>query len=678
MLSRIRRTQFLDRLIRRPRISVVVVVHNIPRQARRTLLSLSPGYQRHIGRDEYEVIVVDNGSTPPLDETELRALNGPFRLIRLDPAPPSPARALRLGLEAARGEVIGAMIDGARIVTPGLLHFAFHGAQLYEKAVVATLGWYVGADLQRWSMQSGHNAASDDRLLDSIGWPGDGYRLFEIGTMDESSIDGWVQPIAESNALFLKREMWEAIGGIDERFDMPGGGCLNLHLLREAMDQPGARLVILAGEGTFHQFHGGIATNAPWDAFVPRVYAWLDQYEALTHRKWEAPTAHDPPTYIGVIPRPALAHFVRAVECPVGGNRAKLPELDGPFTIDAEPPSDPAIAALLDLAEEELRAGRLACAVAVARMGRSRAPESRRLQRLLSVAGPGLSHLMQSDHGVVALHVALGQAHRLLGQDALAASEYLAALELDERCDAARLALAQLKMPGPGDAWWIEQIHSWLAPHTVVEIGTGRAPLLAKLQPLGMAMVVDPSPVLSTPLPTNTHVFAETSERFFAERRLTALLDRRRIDLAIVSGPRLFEQALSDVSRLAEYCSPRSLVLVTGTVPLDEPTQRTAREAGFHTGDLWKIVLCLRTLRPDLQLLTIPAPPSGLTVIAGLGTRPAVFDAAYHDVVARYLEFPYHELRGRETELLNLETNDPATVEPLLRAYRQPDVLETI
>ena len=36
---------------------------------------------------------------------------------------PSPAHAINRGLAEARGKVVGVLIDGARIVTPGLLHF---------------------------------------------------------------------------------------------------------------------------------------------------------------------------------------------------------------------------------------------------------------------------------------------------------------------------------------------------------------------------------------------------------------------------------------------------------------------------------------------------------------------------------------------------------------------------
>jgi len=165
---------------RKPDVTVIVVLYNMPREAARTLYSLSGVYQRHIKVEDYEVIVIDNGSTPPVDSELFEGLSGNFRLIRINDALASPAHAINQGLKEAQGDVVGVMIDGARVVTPGLVHFARHAAQLYDKAVVATLGWYLGPDLQWRSMESGYDRAREDALLESIDWPNDGYRLFEI------------------------------------------------------------------------------------------------------------------------------------------------------------------------------------------------------------------------------------------------------------------------------------------------------------------------------------------------------------------------------------------------------------------------------------------------------------------------------------------------------------------
>src|ERR1700759_1959415 len=89
-----------------PKLSVVVVVYNIPREVPRTLLSLSPSYQRDIACSDYEVIVVDNGSDPALDPEMVASFGDNFRLIHIDPAPSSPAHAVNRGIAQARGDIV--------------------------------------------------------------------------------------------------------------------------------------------------------------------------------------------------------------------------------------------------------------------------------------------------------------------------------------------------------------------------------------------------------------------------------------------------------------------------------------------------------------------------------------------------------------------------------------------
>jgi glycosyltransferase involved in cell wall biosynthesis len=431
-------------------VSVVVVVYNMAREAPRTLHSLSAAYQRHIDPDDYEVIVVDNGSNPPFDPKVIESLSGNFRFIRIDDASPSPAAAVNRGIAEARSEVVGVMIDGARIATPGLLHFARHGARLYESAVVSTLGWYLGYDLQSWAMKAGYDQAREDELLASIGWPNDGYRLFEIATMDESSFDGWLAPIGETNALFMRRELWKMLGGMDERFDAPGGGLVNIDLYRRAGDLPGAELVILLGEATFHQLHGGTATNAPVESFPSMLSRWSSQYEAIRGCSFAYPNFGNPPTYLGTLPRPALARFVRAAIHPVSvyGRRPPLgPHFDRELWSlnPIAQPTDSTIAALVDLAQNEFRAQRYESAAAVSRLVRERAPDEPEPQRLLSLIGSWLSLDGPTPERRARYHCALGEAYRLLDDSAAAAGEYQKALSFEPELPQAHNGLAMLR-----------------------------------------------------------------------------------------------------------------------------------------------------------------------------------------------------------------------------------------
>jgi hypothetical protein len=149
---------------------------------------------------------------PAFDRGVLDRLAGNFRLIRIDDVPPSPAKAINLGLASARAQVIGVMIDSARIVTPGLLHFAVHGMRMFKRAVVMTLGWYLGSDSsQRFVMDTGYDKPREGALFASIDWMNDGYRLFEIVALDESSVQGWLSPANELNALLMHRGFDEGL-----------------------------------------------------------------------------------------------------------------------------------------------------------------------------------------------------------------------------------------------------------------------------------------------------------------------------------------------------------------------------------------------------------------------------------------------------------------------------------
>ena len=660
----------VEKVQRKPEVSVVVVVYNMPREAARTLHSLSAAYQRHIEPDDYEVIVVDNGSNPPFDPKIIDGFSGNFRLIRIDHASPSPAQAVNRGIAQARGEVIGVMIDGARMVTPGLLHFARHGASLYDRAVVASIGWFLGFDDQRLALESGHNEEREDALLKSIDWPADGYRLFEIGTLAGSSPNGWLLPIAESNALFLRRELWERLEGFDERFDLPGGGLVNLDTYRRALELPNAELVVLLGEGSFHQIHGGIATNSDIDLFPEAFRSWAQQYETIRGRAWIRP-APDTPTYLGTLPRPALSHLIRSALDPIPrgicGPLGKSFDRSLWSITPIERPADPDIAALVDLAHSEFRAGRFEAAVAVARLARKRAPDEMEPQRLLAHAGPWLRGRVPPDDRRAEFHLALAEAYRVLGDGGKSASEYRAALTFDDDLVQAQMGLAKLRMPGDHYLVWLQRLHTAIVPETYLEIGTARGQSLSYARPPTRAVAVDPEPKINAPLKVETHLFCETSDVFFAERRLAPLLNDQPLALAFIDGLHIFQQSLKDFMHVESLCGPRSVVLIHDTIPLDELTQRPDRQRKFYTGDVWKTVLCLKHYRPDLDIFTIATPPTGLTVVTGLDPTSHILTDRFEEAVGRFIDTPFSALECMLDIGLNVVPNDWSIVQSRLK-----------
>jgi cephalosporin hydroxylase len=267
-------------------LSVVVVFYNMKREAARTLHSLSRSYQRGVEDLDYEVIVVENGSATEqtLGEDFVRGFGPEFRYIDLGAdATPTPVDALNRGLAEAAGNAIAFMIDGAHVLTPGLLRYGMAGLRTYEPAIAVAQQWYVGPGQQPDAMSNGYDQAAEDELFRTIEWPLDGYRLFDIGHFIGER--DWFDGLWESNCIFVPRKLLEQYGAFDERYSMPGGGYANLEFYERLGASPNVNVVTILGEGSFHQVHGGTTTNVK-DATERRstIVGFADHFAELHGR----------------------------------------------------------------------------------------------------------------------------------------------------------------------------------------------------------------------------------------------------------------------------------------------------------------------------------------------------------------------------------------------------------
>jgi macrocin-O-methyltransferase TylF-like protien/glycosyl transferase family 2 len=264
-----------------PRTSLLVICYNMRREIARTLLSLSVPYQRDVDPDSYEVVLVDNGSAEPPTAADFRDLRLRLRVLSYPRPTPSPVPALNFGLEACRGDLVGVVIDGARMASPGLLWACTRAALLHPRPIVFTQSLSLGYGFQWVLVQQSHDQAAEDRLLASIDWPREGYRLFEIASWPtpDTSERRWVEPFYESNALFMPRALWRETGGYDEAFQSPGGGFASADLLSRASSLPGTQVIAITGEATFHQVHTDSASSSSKDAM-----AQLKRFSREYHR----------------------------------------------------------------------------------------------------------------------------------------------------------------------------------------------------------------------------------------------------------------------------------------------------------------------------------------------------------------------------------------------------------
>ena len=310
-------------------LSVVVVFHNMHREAARTLYSLSRNYQQGVEDLDYEVIAIENGSEPDerLGEEFVRSFGPEFRYIDLgDEATPSPAPALNRGIAVSSGRTVALMIDGAHVLTPGVLRFGMLGLSSYAPAVVTTQQWYVGPGQQNEAVAKGYDRDFEDRLFEQIEWPTDGYQLFHIGHF----IGGrdWFDGQWESNCIFVPRPMLEQAGRMDESFSMPGGGFVNLDFFERMANSPNVNLVTVLGEGSFHQVHGGSTTNvAEMSERSGLIDSYHDAYAELRGRRFITPAKEV--HYVGTPPKAPRRTKARRMGAPVYFKLAHVEGTDG-------------------------------------------------------------------------------------------------------------------------------------------------------------------------------------------------------------------------------------------------------------------------------------------------------------------------------------------------------------
>ncbi len=201
---------------------------------------------------------------------------------------------------------------------------------------------------------------------------------------------------------------------------------------------------------------------------------------------------------------------------------------------------------------------------------------------------------------------------------------------------------AEKEMPGPDYYDWLQRFHQWLSPASYVEIGLGHGRSLALAGSGTKAIGIDPYQGFWENLNyVSPHspamLFPQTSDEFFAQNDLCEVMERETFDLGFIDGLHLFEQALKDFINLERFARKDSVILIHDCLPIAPIVAERDRCTGFWTGDVWRIIPCLKAFRPDLKIMTIPTKPSGLGVVTNLDAESTVLSDNFADIARYYL-----------------------------------------
>lgn len=251
------------------------------------------------------------------------------------------------------------------------------------------------------------------------------------------------------------------------------------------------------------------------------------------------------------------------------------------------------------------------------------------------------------------------------GDRPAAIAGFRAALSQEPNLPEAHLGLALASRPGPDYLEWLALLHQHLTPRRYLEIGVETGQSLTLAHPDCDTIGIDPDPRCTAP--PGAELIRQTSTDFFANPASRTRL-AGGVDFVFIDGDHRFTSVLADLLAAERFCRPDSIIALHDTYPLDALSASPDRRSGFHSGDGWKILPCLRLFRPDLRLLTIPTAPTGLTLIGGLNPKAPILDQAA--ATALYLDLPFAAFQQDPAGMLSLHANDPAALPAWLAFLR--------
>ncbi len=292
------------------------------------------------------------------------------------------------------------------------------------------------------------------------------------------------------------------------------------------------------------------------------------------------------------------------------------------------------------------------------------------LRLLKDVFGGGNARARDARRALAAEHFQRGMAGLNAGRPQDALPDFRRAAELAPEDPAYVGAVdtiqAQLRFPGEYYFEVLKRILEALRPRTYLEVGVFQGESLRLVNAPTVAIGVDPEPQLTAPLAPNQRVFAETSDAFFASHDVRAELGGQPIELAFIDGMHRFEFALRDFANVERLCAPQSTILIHDVYPLDRVTAERERRRSFWSGDIWRLIVLLKKVRPDLSIHTIATAPTGLALVRKLDPSSRLLFERHDELCREYLALDYSWLEDDMAGKLNLFPNDWTKVRALL------------
>jgi hypothetical protein len=206
--------------------------------------------------------------------------------------------------------------------------------------------------------------------------------------------------------------------------------------------------------------------------------------------------------------------------------------------------------------------------------------------------------------------------------------------------------------------------HTLLRPQRYVEIGISSGKSLSLTKRGTAAIGVDPMTAFPDQQffhsPENSpKLFKLTSNNFFEQGLMENEWKLKPLDMAFIDGLHLFEQALLDFIHLEQRAHASSVIFIHDCLPVSIAGAERERNTMVWTGDVWKVIPCLAAIRPDLEITTFPARPSGIAMVRRLDPASRVLANQFKNLVKHFMDMQLPAAIDERFTLLKVSDERP-------------------
>jgi hypothetical protein len=210
--------------------------------------------------------------------------------------------------------------------------------------------------------------------------------------------------------------------------------------------------------------------------------------------------------------------------------------------------------------------------------------------------------------------------------------------------------------------------HENLELESYAEIGVHNGKSLALAKNDTKAVGIDPNPVITKTIKSRAKIYPIPSDHFFESYDLFKELGTTRLDLAFIDGLHHFDQALRDFINLERYANKDTIILIHDCIPITRLVGNRERVTPFWTGDVWKIIPCLKKYRPDLNVHVVLTDPSGLGIVTNLDQNSTVLPDNINEIEieSQRLDLGYEYFDLEANRDINMVANNWQSIAEIL------------